>query len=202
MVAQPRSGMTAKLHQAASSRAASTKGLMGQANIDQVTLNPQSLGSVVRQPVVVLGPYGRAHDFSRFGTVPFVVEDVGFFRALSYIGRLVEASRRRQSMVRKLEIIWQAGVFNYPQWLARWFQRMFQLDKEGFGVSIYCSHATSGVNSQRSFKVGNRVSYYEGSADVDKEVTKYVQNQCGDMAVAGGSIYPLPSLPPQSTSEC
>lgn len=68
--------------------------------------------------------------------------------------------------------------------------------------SIYCSHATSGVNSQRSFKMGNRVSYYEGSADVEKEVTKYVQNQCGDMAVAGGSIYPLPSLQPQSTSGC
>ncbi|KAJ5982324.1 hypothetical protein N7451_012424 [Penicillium sp. IBT 35674x] len=46
-------------------------------------------------------------------------------------------------MVRKLEIIWQAGVFNYPQWLARWLQRMFQLDKEGFDFSIYCSHATS-----------------------------------------------------------
>jgi hypothetical protein len=42
--------------------------------------------------------------------------------------------------------------------------------------------------------MGNRVSYYEGSADVEKEVTKYVQNQCGDMAVAGGSFYPLPSL--------
>lgn len=44
--------------------------------------------------------------------------------------------------------------------------------------------------------MGNRVSYYEGSADVEKEVTKYVQNQCGDMAVAGGSIYPRPSLRP------
>jgi NAD(P)H-flavin reductase len=112
MVAQPRSGLTSRLHQAAASRAASTKGLREQANIDQVTLNPQSLDSVVRQPVVVLGPYGRAHDFSRFGTVLFVVEDVGFFRALLYIGRLVEASRRHQSMVRKLEIIWQAGVFS------------------------------------------------------------------------------------------
>lgn len=112
MVAQPRSGLTARLHQAASSRAASTKGLIEQANIDQITLNPQNRDPVVRQSVVVLGPYGLAHDFSRFGTVLFVVEDVGFFRALSYIGMLVEASRQRQSMVRKLEIIWQAGVFS------------------------------------------------------------------------------------------
>ena len=162
MVAQPRSGLTTKLHQAASHRAALVRSMTEQADLDQQALTPQSLDPTLRQPAVVLGPYGNAYDFSRFGTVLFVVEGVGFFRALSYIGMLVEASRKRQTMVRKLEIIWQAGVFgtytavalpllassdirpeqhadvplaDYPQWLGRWFRRMFQLDKEGFDVS-------------------------------------------------------------------
>ena len=123
-----------------------------QADLDQQALTPQSLDPTLRQPAVVLGPYGNAYDFSRFGTVLFIVKGIGFFRALSYIGMLVEASHKRQTMVRKLEIIWQAGVFgtytavalpllassdirpeqhadvplaDYPQWLGRWFRRMF-----------------------------------------------------------------------------
>ena len=111
MVVQPRSGLTTKLHQAASHRAALVRSMTEQADLNQKTLDPQSLDPTLRQPVVVLGPYGCAHDFSRFGTVLFVVEGVGFFRALSYIGMLVEASRQRQTMVRKLEIIWQGGIF-------------------------------------------------------------------------------------------
>jgi hypothetical protein len=161
MVAQPRSGLTTKLYQAALHRAVLVRNMAEQGDRDQKLLDPQAMDPTLRQPAVVLGPYGCADDFSRFGTVLFIVEGVGFFRVLSYIGMLVEASRKRQTMVRKLEIIWQGGVFgtilllrpqlgfcgglieqlvdhyvaDYPQWLVRWFRRMFLLDKEGFNVS-------------------------------------------------------------------
>ncbi|KAI2791700.1 hypothetical protein POX_c04571 [Penicillium oxalicum] len=62
---------------------------------------------VNRIPVTVLGPYGRPENLLRFGTVVLVVEDVGFFRALSYIEMLVKASVQRKALVRKLEILWQ-----------------------------------------------------------------------------------------------
>ncbi|KAJ5460975.1 uncharacterized protein N7458_002527 [Penicillium daleae] len=135
MVAQPRSGLTTKLYQTALHRAVLARNMAEQADSDRKVLDPQSLDPTLRQPAVVLGPYGCADDFSRFGTVLFIVEEVGFFRVLSYVGMLVEASRKRQAMVRKLEIIWQGGVFDYPRWLVLWFQRMFDLDKEGFNVS-------------------------------------------------------------------
>ncbi|KAI2791676.1 hypothetical protein POX_c04544 [Penicillium oxalicum] len=57
--------------------------------------------------VTALGPYGRPENLLRFGTVVLVVEDVGFFRALSYIEMLVKASVQRTALVRKLEILWQ-----------------------------------------------------------------------------------------------
>ena len=60
-----------------------------------------------RIPVTVLGPYGRLENLLRFGTVVLVVEDVGFFRALSYIEMPVKASVQRKALVRKLEILWQ-----------------------------------------------------------------------------------------------
>ena len=59
------------------------------------------------QPVTILGPYGRPHDFSPYGTIVFAVEDIGIFRALSYLWMLVEASRKRQVMARKVEVLWQ-----------------------------------------------------------------------------------------------
>ena len=58
-------------------------------------------------PTTVLGPYGRPVDLLEYGTVVMVVEDIGFFRVLSYIEMLVEASRQRKALVRKLEILWQ-----------------------------------------------------------------------------------------------
>jgi hypothetical protein len=68
----------------------------------------RALDTPAKQPVIILGPYGQPLDFHRFGTILFVVEDIGFFRALSYIGMLVEASRKREVMVRKLEVLWKS----------------------------------------------------------------------------------------------
>ncbi|KAI2861899.1 hypothetical protein CBS76997_11424 [Aspergillus niger] len=51
-----------------------------------------------RQPALLLGPYGRSIDFSLFGTIVFIVEDVGMLRVLPYIRMLVQASEQRQAM--------------------------------------------------------------------------------------------------------
>lgn len=87
MVAEPRLGLTRKLYH-------------------------DALQSPRKQPVTVLilGPYGHPLGFHRFGTILFVVEDIGYFRALSYINKLVESSRKREVMVRKLEVIWKRRV--------------------------------------------------------------------------------------------
>ena len=42
-----------------------------------------------RQLVIVLGPYRYPLNFYHFGIILFVVEDIRFFRALSYIKMLV-----------------------------------------------------------------------------------------------------------------
>ena len=74
-----------------------------------------ALASPRRLPVTLLGPYGRPDNLFGFGTVVFVVEDIGLFRALSYIEMLVVASRRREAMVRKMDILWQHGsAFGMP----------------------------------------------------------------------------------------
>lgn len=63
-------------------------------------------------PVHVLGPYGHPYDFGQYGTVQFILEDVGLFRALPFIRRLVEESRERKNRVRKLEVLWQVDKSN------------------------------------------------------------------------------------------
>lgn len=63
-------------------------------------------------PVHVLGPYGHPYDFGQYGTVLFILEDVGLFRALPFIRRLVEESRERKNTVRKLEVLWQVDKSN------------------------------------------------------------------------------------------
>lgn len=82
MLARPRSGLTAELYRTVSS-------------------------GPVHQPVTVLGPYGRPICLNQYGTVLFVVEDIGLFRVLSLIEMLVNASIRREAMVRKLYVLWE-----------------------------------------------------------------------------------------------
>lgn len=57
-------------------------------------------------PVFVFGPFGHPPCFGDYGTVVFVVEDIGLFRILPFIRQLVHGSRRRETVVRKLEILW------------------------------------------------------------------------------------------------
>ncbi|CEJ58365.1 hypothetical protein PMG11_07023 [Penicillium brasilianum] len=57
-------------------------------------------------PVFIFGPFGHPPCFGDYGTVLFVVEDIGLFRILPFIQQLVQGSRRRETVVRKLEILW------------------------------------------------------------------------------------------------
>jgi hypothetical protein len=66
-----------------------------------------------RQPsALVLGPYGQLVDFTAFGTVLFIVEDIAIVRVLPFIRMLVLASEQRRAMVRKLRIVWQMDDFS------------------------------------------------------------------------------------------
>lgn len=57
-------------------------------------------------PVFMFGPFGHPPCFADYGTVLFVVEELGLFRVLPFIRQLVHGSRQRETVVRKLEILW------------------------------------------------------------------------------------------------
>ncbi|CAG8878862.1 unnamed protein product [Penicillium nalgiovense] len=165
MVAEPQPGLTQKLYY-------------------------QALKSPAKQSVMILGPYGHPLDFYRFGTILFVVEDIGFFRALSYIEMLVEASCRREVMVRKLEVLWkrQVGKDENPQWVNDWIQGLFNRDWRAFKIlqfSIYCPRTLTGPQNNISYEYAERICYFYGSIKIEEEVERYLNNhQCGAVAVA------------------
>lgn len=64
-------------------------------------------------PVFVLGPYGHPPNFGQDGTVLFVLEDIGLFRALPFIRHLIQESRCRRNTVRRLEVLWQVTLKNF-----------------------------------------------------------------------------------------
>ncbi|KAF3004643.1 hypothetical protein E8E15_000933 [Penicillium rubens] len=144
------------------------------------SLYHQALKFPDKQSVMILGPYGHPLDFYRFGTILFVVEDIRFFRALSYIEMLVEASCRREVMVRKLEVLWkrQVGKDENPQWILQF--------------SIYYPPTQTGPQNNISYEYAERICYFYGSIKIEEEVERYLNNhQCGAMAVA---VYAGPSI--------
>lgn len=58
-------------------------------------------------PVHVFGPFGHPPHLGKYGTILFVVEDIGLLRILPFLQQLVQDSRRRRTVVRKLEILWK-----------------------------------------------------------------------------------------------
>ncbi|OGE46738.1 hypothetical protein PENARI_c091G11564 [Penicillium arizonense] len=149
----------------------------------------EALRSPVKQSAIILGPYGHPLDFYRFGTILFVVEDIGFFRALSYIEMLVEASRKREVMVRKLEVLWkrQVGKDENPQWVNEWMQDLFNRDWRSFKIlrfSIYCPRTQSSPQENLSYEHNAMLCYFYGSIKIEEEVARYLNNQRGAMAVA------------------
>ncbi|KAJ5453746.1 uncharacterized protein N7458_004702 [Penicillium daleae] len=111
-------------------------------------------------PVFMFGPFGHPPCFGNYGTVLFVVEDIGLFRILPFIQQLVHGSRRRETVVRKLEILWAVdwssivelellveprmveasvsanhvpGIFErsrYKSWVWDSIQHLFELDRQ------------------------------------------------------------------------
>ncbi|KAJ5611987.1 hypothetical protein N7510_005181 [Penicillium lagena] len=142
-----------------------------------------------RQPVAILGPYGRPYDFSRYGTIVFALEDIGLFRALSYIEMLVEASHKREAMVRKVEVLWQREkAFENPEWFKLWRQKILNFDRENFDIlhfRIFCHEPTEPAKGPRSSRrLGERLWLYNGPIDFEEEISRYLDEQCGDMALA------------------
>ncbi|OJZ80246.1 hypothetical protein ASPFODRAFT_212823 [Aspergillus luchuensis CBS 106.47] len=88
----------------------------------------------LRKPALLLGPYGRSIDFSLFGTIVFIVEDIGMLRVLPYIRMLVQASEQRRVMVRKLKIVWQMQDFDHQCRLGDWMQDLLDLDRGEFKI--------------------------------------------------------------------
>ncbi|KAJ6136890.1 hypothetical protein N7497_012142 [Penicillium chrysogenum] len=98
IVTRPRPGVTGRIAQAA----------------DHATY------STIHFPVCVLGPYGHPPNLGQYGTVVFVLEDIGLFRALPFIRHLVQESRSRRNTVRRLEVLWQVRLKHFS-----WFPRFF-----------------------------------------------------------------------------
>ncbi|KAI9040191.1 uncharacterized protein KD926_008514 [Aspergillus affinis] len=84
----------------------------------------------VRQNALVLGPYGRPPDLTRFGIVLLVVEDIGIARVFSLIQELVLASEQHRAMVRKLIVVWQMEDLDNRRWVN--MQHLLDLDRQEF----------------------------------------------------------------------
>ncbi|KAJ5340403.1 hypothetical protein N7541_009527 [Penicillium brevicompactum] len=93
IVTRPRPGVTGRIAQAA----------------DHAT------SSTIQFPVCVLGPYGHPPSLGQYGTVVFVLEDIGLFRALPFIRHLVQESRSRKNTVRRLEVLWQVRLKDFSE---------------------------------------------------------------------------------------
>ncbi|CAG8235185.1 unnamed protein product [Penicillium salamii] len=104
MVARPQSGLTWRLYEGLRRRPVT------HANGNCYS---EKSHQVRKQPVIIFGPYGQPHNLHSFGTVVFVVEDIGFYRTLSYIEMLVQASRDRKAMIRKVEVLWEVEDSRY-----------------------------------------------------------------------------------------
>lgn len=61
---------------------------------------------------LLLRPYGQCFNFTAFGTILFIMEDIAIMRVLPFIRMLVLASEQHQVMVRKLRIVWQMDDFS------------------------------------------------------------------------------------------
>jgi hypothetical protein len=69
--------------------------------------------TTIQFPVCVLGPYGHSPHLGQFGTVVFVLEGIGLFRALPFMRDLVQESRSRRNTVRRLEVVWQVELKDF-----------------------------------------------------------------------------------------
>ncbi|OJZ80228.1 hypothetical protein ASPFODRAFT_212809 [Aspergillus luchuensis CBS 106.47] len=137
-----------------------------------------------RQPALLLGPYGRSIDFSLFGTIVFIVEDIGMLRVLPYIRMLVHASEERRAMVRKLKIVWQMQDFDHQCWLGDWMQDLLDLDRSEFKIlefRLYYLTKTTSVDPGDVF--GERIKLCQGPLMAGEIVQAHLSKRRGKLAV-------------------
>ncbi|GLA21807.1 hypothetical protein AnigIFM62618_001656 [Aspergillus niger] len=137
-----------------------------------------------RQPALLLGPYGRSIDFSLFGTIVFIVEDIGMLRVLPYIRMLVQASEQRRAMVRKLKIVWQMQDFDHQCWLGDWMQGLLDLDRGEFKIlefRLYYLRKGTSVNPGDGF--GERIKLRQGPMVAREVVQGHLSKRRGKLAV-------------------
>ncbi|KAJ5858268.1 hypothetical protein N7534_003545 [Penicillium rubens] len=98
----------------------------------------RTLRIVTRPRPGVTGRIAQAADHATYstihfpyGTVVFVLEDIGLFRALPFIRHLVQESRSRRNTVRRLEVLWQVRLkhFNHPHWVGNEISQILELDR-------------------------------------------------------------------------
>ncbi|KAF3005207.1 hypothetical protein E8E15_000536 [Penicillium rubens] len=92
-------------------------------------------------------------------------------------------------MVQKLEVLWKRRVSTdgYPKWVNKWIEQLFHLDRKGFCIlqfSIYYPRTQSGPEENISYQQGERLWYFYGSVNIEEEVARLINNQCGAVAVA------------------
>ncbi|KAJ5253731.1 hypothetical protein N7524_010911 [Penicillium chrysogenum] len=98
----------------------------------------RTLRIVTRPRPGVTGRIAQAADHATYstihfpyGTIVFVLEDIGLFRALPFIRHLVQESRSRRNTVRRLEVLWQVRLkhFNHPHWVGDEISQILELDR-------------------------------------------------------------------------
>ncbi|KZN93971.1 hypothetical protein EN45_041590 [Penicillium chrysogenum] len=182
IVTRPRPGVTGRIAQAA----------------DHATY------STIHFPVCVLGPYGHPPDLGQYGTVVFVLEDIGLFRALPFIRHLVQESRSRRNTVRRLEVLWQVRLkhFNHPHWVGDEISQILELDRmfdrndcpehrhrddRGFDILQFTIHIldTQPVDRIR-YRNRNctRLKYHFHVINIGKEMARLMDGRGGTTAVS------------------
>ncbi|GLA32134.1 hypothetical protein AnigIFM63326_011273 [Aspergillus niger] len=137
-----------------------------------------------RQPALLLGPCGRSIDFSLFGTIVFIVEDIGILRMLPYIRMPVQASEQRRAMVRKLKIVWQMQDFDHQCWLGDWMQDLLDLDRGEFKINefrLYYLRKETSVSPGDGF--GEGIKLLQGLLMAREVVQGHLSKRRGKLAV-------------------
>ncbi|KAJ6168123.1 hypothetical protein N7497_000966 [Penicillium chrysogenum] len=182
IVTRPRPGVTGRIAQAA----------------DHATY------STIHFPVCVLGPYGHPPNLGQYGTIVFVLEDIGLFRALPFIRHLVQESRSRRNTVRRLEVLWQVRLkdFNHPHWVGDEISQILELDRmfdrndcpehrhrddRGFDILQFTIHIldTQPVDRIR-YRNRNctRLKYHFHVINIGKEMARLMDGRGGTTAVS------------------
>ncbi|CAG8890865.1 unnamed protein product [Penicillium salamii] len=158
--------------------------------------------STIQFPVCVLSPYGHPPSLGQYGTVVFVLEDIGLFRALPFIRHLVQESRSRKNTVRRLEVLWQVKLkdFNHSRWVGDEMSQILELDRmfdrsdcpehrhrddRGFDILMFTTHILDTQPEDRiRYRNRTRLKYHFHAIDIDKELARLRDGRGGTTAVS------------------